>query len=71
MLGGGEVAIEVKGTSRLDNRLLRPISSFVDEYHPAKAMVVCNEPEPRVSGQVRILPWRTFLQALWAGDVIG
>lgn len=70
VLGDGEVAIEVKGTNRVDARSLRSLGTFVEEYAPRKAFVVCNEPAERVVGSVRILPWRKFLQMLWSGEVI-
>lgn len=70
VLGDCEVAIEVKGTSRVEARSLRSLGSFVEEYAPRKAIVVCNEPTERVVGSVRILPWREFLQLLWSGEVI-
>ena len=70
MLGNGEVAIEAKGTSRVDNRVLRPMHAFIDEFAPKKAIVVCNETAERVVGPIRIVPWKVFLQSLWAGDVI-
>lgn len=70
VLGDGEVAIEVKGTARLDSRDLRPLMAFIDEHAPAKAFVVCNEPAERIVGAVRIVPWKEFLQALWSGDVL-
>ncbi len=71
VLGGGEIAIEVKGTNRVDNRQLRPLTAFTEEYAPKKALVVCNERVERVVGPIRVMPWKTFLQALWAGEVIG
>ena len=70
ILGGGEVAIEVKGASRVATRNLRPLNAFIDEYSPRKALVVCNEREERVHGQIRIMPYRKFLQDLWAGKII-
>lgn len=70
VLGDGEVAIEVKGTSRVDAKSLRSLRGFVKEYEPRKAFVVCNEPVERVVGSVRIVPWRAFLQKLWAGEVV-
>jgi predicted AAA+ superfamily ATPase len=70
ILGQGEVAIEVKGTSRIDNADLRPLKSFIQEYRPAKAFVVCNERAPRMHEDIRILPWRDFLKMLWNGEVI-
>ena len=70
VLGNGEVAIEVKGTSRVEDKVLRPLRVFIDEYAPQKALVVCNEPAERVVGSIRILPWKVFLQSLWAGEII-
>ena len=70
VLGNGEVAIEVKGTSRVENKALRAMRAFIDEYTPHKAIVVCNEPAERVVGPIRIVPWKAFLQSLWAGEVI-
>ena len=70
VLGNGEVAIEIKGTSRVEDKVLRPLRAFIDEYSPQKALVVCNEPAERVVGPIRILPWKVFLQSLWTDEII-
>lgn len=70
VLGGGEVAIEVKGGNRIDNRDLRPLRTFKDLYTPRKALVVCNEKVERIVGDIRIIPWRKFLYDLWADRII-
>ncbi|MCX7011977.1 MAG: AAA family ATPase [Candidatus Sumerlaeota bacterium] len=70
ILGPGEVAVEVKGASLIDAADLRPIRAFVEDNHPRKAIVVCNERVPRVHDGIEILPWREFLSRLWAGSVI-
>ncbi len=70
VLGRGEVAIEVKGTARVDRRDLRSITSFHQEHSPRQALVVCNERVERVVSDVRIVPWRRFLEDLWGGAVI-
>ncbi len=70
ILGRGEIAIEVKGTNRVDNAALRPLRTFTREYGPARAFVVCNESAPRVHDDIHILPWRDFLKMLWNGKVI-
>jgi predicted AAA+ superfamily ATPase len=70
VLGRGEVAIEVKGSSRIDNADLRPLRAFMEEYHPKKAFVVCNERRPRVHEGIYLQPWREFLTMLWNGSVI-
>jgi len=70
ILGKGEVGIEVKGMSRVDNADFRPLKTFIQEYRPAKALVVCNERAPRVHEDIQILPWRHFLKMLWSGALI-
>ncbi len=70
ILGDGEVAVEVKGSSRIDDREFRALASFRDEYTPNKAIIVCNEREERQFANIRLMPWRVFLAALWAGEII-
>ena len=70
VLGRGEVAVEVKGTTRVDKRALRPIKTFIELYRPKKAFVVCNESEERVHAGISIMPWRLFLQRLWQDQII-
>jgi len=70
VLGGGEVAIEVKGSSRIENKHLRSLKAFMETYSPRNAMLVCNEKQERVVGKIRIIPWRNFLQDLWGGRII-
>ena len=70
VLGDGEVAIEVKGSNRIDRSELRPLMAFRDEYRPRQTLVVCNERVERVHERIRILPWRVFLRDLWAGKII-
>jgi len=70
ILGEGEVALEVKGQSSVDNRDLRPLKAFIEEFATKKALVVCNEREERVVGKIRVIPWRRFLEELWEGQII-
>jgi hypothetical protein len=70
VLGGGEVAIEVKGASRVDGRELHPLCAFRDKHSPRSAIVVCNEPAPRSLDGLRVMPYREFPGELWAGEII-
>ena len=70
VLGAGEVAVEVKGATRVDSRDLRPLLAFVRKHKPRAAVVVCNERQERVAGGIRIMPWRSFLGCLWSGGII-
>ncbi len=56
ILGWGDVAVEVKGTSRLDDRELRGLRAFGEDNKPKKSILV--------------KPWRVFFERLWAGDII-
>ncbi|MFQ5744401.1 MAG: ATP-binding protein [Acidobacteriota bacterium] len=69
VLGGGQVAIEVKGTSGVDSADLRGLRAFCEEFSPKRAIVVCLEKAERVIGPIRIMPWDRFLSRLWEGAV--
>ena len=70
ILGDGEIALEVKGTSRVDQRELRSLALFMEEYSPKAAIVVSNETQERRVGKIRVVPWRSFLSELWEGGII-
>lgn len=70
LLGDAQVAIEVKGASRVDRKDLNSLSAFTDELTPKKSILVCNEREERLHGKIRILPWQKFLSLLWEGKII-
>ena len=65
-----EVAIEVKGTRRVRPGDLRGIRAFCDEHRPRGAVVVSNDPAPRRTGDIDVLPWRAFLERLWGNDLV-
>lgn len=69
IIGDGEVAIEVKGSDRVDKRDLYPLSVFSAESGSTKAIVVCNEKKARIHDKIRILPYRHFLEELWEGKI--
>lgn len=71
VLGEAEVAVEVKGSSRLDSADFRSLRAFTEDNRPRRAIVVCNEPAPRVHDGIDVLPWRDFLYELWAGRILG
>jgi predicted AAA+ superfamily ATPase len=70
VLGDGQVAIEVKGSHRVERSELRPLMAFRDEYAPRQTLVICNERVERIHNGIRILPWRIFLRELWNGKII-
>jgi len=70
VVGAGEVAIEVKGSSRVEDRDLRSLILFGETHRPRLSILVCNEAAERVVRGVRIMPWRRFFETLWAGELI-
>jgi predicted AAA+ superfamily ATPase len=70
ILNRGEVAIEVKGTSRVDNRDFKALGAFIEAYSPRQAFMVCNEKTRRVHRGITVIPWREFLQDLWGSEII-
>jgi predicted AAA+ superfamily ATPase len=70
ILGDGEIALEIKSSSRVEREDLRALSVFIDEFKPKQGIVVCNEREERIIGKIHILPWRIFLERLWGGLII-
>lgn len=70
ILGRGEIAVEVKGTSHVNSADLRPLKAFIQEYHPRSAYLVCNERNRRIHDDISIVPWRDFLSMLWDGVIL-
>jgi len=70
VLGDHEVAIEVKGSNNIQTRHLKGLKSFAEEYKVKKLIVVSNDPLERLSENILILPWKRFLEKLWAGEII-
>jgi predicted AAA+ superfamily ATPase len=70
VLGDHEVAVEVKATSNANSRHFRGLNSFAEEYTVKKLIMVSNDTYPRQVNNITVLPWRIFLEKLWAGEVL-
>jgi len=70
ILGDNEVAVEVKATELANERHLKGLKIFADEYKTKRLILVSNDNLPRKTGNISILPWRVFLEELWAGEII-
>ncbi|MFH1847444.1 MAG: AAA family ATPase [Candidatus Omnitrophota bacterium] len=70
ILGDAEIAIEIKGSSRVDKNDLTGLSSYMDEYKTRRNILICNEREKRVHGKIEILPCKHFLTELWNGKIL-
>jgi uncharacterized protein len=70
ILGDHEVAIEVKGTNNVQGRHLKGLKSFAEEYTVKKLILVSDDPLERKIGEISVLPWKIFLERLWADEII-
>lgn len=74
ILGDGDIAIEVKSSSRIDHTDFRSLNAFLEEHPKAKAILIANVARPRLikgeTGEISILPIEHFLKNLWDGKVI-
>lgn len=70
ILAGGKVALEIKSASRVDNKDLTGLESFMQEYFPKRAIVVSCENQKRIHGKIEITPWAVFLKELWSGGIL-
>jgi predicted AAA+ superfamily ATPase len=71
VLGDAEIAVEVKGASRVDSSDLRSLRAFIEDNRPRRAILVCNEQAPRQVEGIDVLPWGEFLARLWEGGIVG
>jgi predicted AAA+ superfamily ATPase len=70
ILGPGQIAVEVKSNPGSSGADFKALLHFKDDYSPSRVIVVSNEKSPRKIGPIDILPWREFLNELWAGKII-
>lgn len=64
---GDHTAIEAKAKQNVSPQDLKSLLAFAEEHKPKRLLCVSLEPRPRKSGPIEILPWRDFLERLWAG----
>lgn len=70
ILGDKDVALEVKDVPEVYSQHLRSMNAFEEEYKPKKTIIVSLDARPRNVNGIMILPWKTFLNDLWAGLII-
>lgn len=66
VLGAFDLAIEVKGGTRVHDGDLAGLRALGEEHRIRRAIVVSLERQPRtVAPGIEVLPWQIFLQELW------
>lgn len=71
VLDDARVAVEIKGSNKVRPVDIKGMTSFIEDYKPKKAFVVCQESAPRkLSAGIEIVPCKNFLQMLWDGEIL-
>ena len=65
---GDHTAIEVKAKANVVPRELRSLLALAEEKKVKRSLCVSLDPRRRKVAGITILPWREFLEALWAGE---
>ena len=72
ILGEKDLAIEIKGTSRVHIETLRPLLALLEDGPIKKCIVVSLDKEVRfIHPKIQLLPWTIFLEKLFANEFIG
>jgi predicted AAA+ superfamily ATPase len=66
---GDHTAIEAKATATLAASDVKSLKALAEEKRWKRLLCVCLEPRRRQLGDVTVLPWNEFLDALWAGEL--
>ncbi|HBE88605.1 MAG TPA: AAA family ATPase [Elusimicrobia bacterium] len=70
ILGDHHTAVEVKGSAQTAPHHLKGLKAFREEYKVKNSIVVSLDLAPRLVDGITILPWKVFLERLWAGEII-
>ncbi|NLH39953.1 MAG: ATP-binding protein [Elusimicrobia bacterium] len=71
ILGEGDLALEVKGSSRVWEVDAKGLIALSEEMKIKRKVIVCLEKEPRIiSGDIEIEPWELFINKLWGGEYL-
>ena len=70
ILGEMKAAIEVKAGARVHEGDLRGLKALHEEQSVRHRRVVCQERQPRRLEGIEIVPWREFVERLYAGDFL-
>jgi predicted AAA+ superfamily ATPase len=72
VLGEMDAAIEVKGAGRVHEGDLSGLRALCESHRVKRALLVSLEKEVRrLEDRIEVLPWRVFLERLWAGELTG
>ena len=69
LLGDKELAIEIKGSSRVHEGDIGGLQALLEDGPVKKCCIVCLEKQPRRPAKnIEVIPWQQFIERLWAGE---
>jgi len=69
ILGDKEVAIEIKGSSRIHEGDIGTLQALLEDGPVKKCCIVCLEKQPRqLTINIEAIPWQMFIERLWYGE---
>jgi len=69
ILGDMELAVEIKGSSRVHEDDTRSLQALQEDRPVRNACIVSLEEQPRILAKnIEALPWRIFLEKLWQNE---
>ncbi len=71
ILGDMECAIEIKTSKRIDSSAAKALKSLRSSHTVKRSIIVSFESEPKkLNDGIECLPWKLFLEMLWADQII-
>jgi uncharacterized protein len=70
VVGNAEIAIEVKATDNIQNKHLKGLKQFAEDYKPKRAIVVSTDKYYRKSDNIEMMHIEYFLKELWKNKII-
>ena len=69
ILGDKDLAIEIKGSSRIHEGDLGALQSLLEDGPVKKCCIICLEKQPRqLTRNIEAMPWQMFIERLWGGE---
>ncbi len=66
IVGDKDLAIEVKGSSRVHEGDIRSLKALVEDGPVKRCCIVCMEKQPRqLATDIEVIPWKMFVEQLW------
>ena len=67
LINDKEMAIEIKGSSRVHEGDIKSLNALLEDGPVKRVVIVCLEETHRIiQNKIEIIPWKEFLEELWA-----